>query len=87
MHKVSKYPLCRQCEVIMNIGDPLTIQSLRAMNPNNLKLHVQRAIEQSGNENIASVKIVSFDQLKSGDIIIKTATNSEVKALRQFADD
>ena len=29
-----------QREVIMNIRDPLTIQSLRAMNPSNLKLHV-----------------------------------------------
>jgi hypothetical protein len=47
-----------QREVIMNIRDPLTVQSLRAMNPSNLKIHVQRAIEQSGNRNIANVKIV-----------------------------
>ena len=76
-----------QREVIVNIRDPLTIQSLRAMNPRNLKVHVERAIEQSGNENIASVKIVSSNQLKSGDLSIKTATSSEVEALRQFADD
>jgi hypothetical protein len=76
-----------QCEVIMNIRDPLTTQSLRAMNPGNLTLHIQRAIEQSGNKNIASVKIVSSNQLKSGDLSIKTASSSEVEALRQFADD
>jgi hypothetical protein len=71
----------------MNIRDPLTIQSPRAINPRNLKLHVQRAIEQSGNKNIASVKIVSSNQLKSGDLSIKTASSSDVEALRQFADD
>jgi hypothetical protein len=76
-----------QCEIIVNIRDPLTIQSLRAMNPRNLKAHVERAIEQSGNENIANVKVVSSNQLKSGDLSIKTATSNEVEALRQFADD
>lgn len=39
-----------QCEVIVNIRDPLTVQALRAMNPRNLKAHGKRAIEQSGNE-------------------------------------
>ncbi|EDU46224.1 hypothetical protein PtrSN002B_010760 [Pyrenophora tritici-repentis] len=76
-----------QREVIMNIRDPLTVQSLRAMNPSNLKMHVQRAIEQSGNENIVNVKIVSSNQLKSGDLSIKTASSREVEALQQFADD
>lgn len=76
-----------QREIIVNIRDPLTIQNLRAMNPRNLKAHVERAIEQSGNENIANVKIVSSNQLKSGDLSIKTASSSEVEALRQFADD
>jgi hypothetical protein len=84
-HKTS--PVQTQREVIMNIRDPLTIQSLRAMNPRNLKVHVERAIEQSRNENIANVKIVSSNQLKSGDLSIKTATSNEVEALRQFADD
>jgi hypothetical protein len=76
-----------QREIIVNIRDPLTIQSLRAMNPRNLKVHVERAIEQSGNENIVNVKILSSNQLKSGDLSIKTATSNEVEALRQFADD
>ena len=80
-------PMQTQREVIMNIRDPLTIQSLRAINPRNLKAHVERAIEHSGNENIVNVKIVSSNQLKSGDLSIKTATSSKVEALRQFADD
>ena len=71
----------------MNIRDLLIVQSLRAMNPSNLKLHVQRAIEQSGNKNIANVSIVLSNQLKSRDLSIKTASSSEVQALRQFADD
>jgi hypothetical protein len=57
------------------------------MNPTNVKLHVQRAIEQSGHKNIASVKIVSPNQLKSRDLSTKTASINEVEALRQFADD
>ncbi|RII22698.1 hypothetical protein CUC08_Gglean013416 [Alternaria sp. MG1] len=76
-----------QREVIMNIRDPLTVQGLRAMNSGNLKMHVQRAIEQSGNKNIVNVKIVLSNQPKSGDLSIKTASSREVEALRQFADD
>ena len=76
-----------QREVIVNIRDPITVQSLRAMNPRNLKAHVERAVEQSGNEHIASVKIVSSNQLKSGDLSVKTTTSSEVEALKQFTDD
>ncbi|KAF2844323.1 hypothetical protein T440DRAFT_436623, partial [Plenodomus tracheiphilus IPT5] len=75
-----------QREVVVNIRDPSTIQSLRAMNPRNLKAHVERAIAQSGNENIANIKILSSNQLKSGDLSIKTATSSETEALKQFAD-
>jgi hypothetical protein len=71
----------------VNIRDSFTIQSLRAMNPRNLKAHVERAIEQSGNENITNIKIVSSNQLKSGDLSIKTANSNEVEALQQFADD
>ncbi|KAF2245047.1 hypothetical protein BU26DRAFT_490157 [Trematosphaeria pertusa] len=76
-----------QREVIVNIRDSFTIQSLRAMNSRNLKAHVERAIEQSGNENITNTKIVSSNQLKSGDLSIKTANNNEAEALQQFADD
>jgi hypothetical protein len=84
---VKQPPAQTQREVIMNIRDPLTIQSLMAMNSSNLKLHVQHAIEQSSDKSIASVKIVSSNQLKSGDLSIKAASSSEVEALRQFADD
>jgi hypothetical protein len=48
-----------QREVIVNIRDLLTVQSLRVMNLRNLKAYVERVIEQSGNKNIVSVKIVS----------------------------
>lgn len=33
------------------------------------------------------MKIVSSNQLKSGDLSLRTATASETQALRQFADD
>jgi hypothetical protein len=48
-----------QHKVIVNIRDPLTVQSLQAMNLRNLKAYVERAIKQSSNKNIVSVKIVS----------------------------
>ncbi|KAH7111337.1 hypothetical protein B0J11DRAFT_498685 [Dendryphion nanum] len=80
-------PVQTQREIVVNIRNPLTIQNLRAMNPRNLKAYVEQAIEQSGNDNITSIKIVSSNQLKSGDLSIRTANNSETEALRQFADD
>jgi hypothetical protein len=70
-----------QREVIMNIRDSLTVQSLRVINPSNLALDAQRAIEQSGNENIARVKVISSNQIKSGDLSIKTASSNEIEAL------
>jgi hypothetical protein len=57
------------------------------MNPRNLKSHIERAIAQSENEHIVNVKIMSTNQLKSGDLSIKTATNTEMQALRQFTED
>lgn len=74
-------------EITVNIRNPLTIASLRAMNPRSLKAHVDRAIEQSGNEHIENIKTVSTNQLKSGDLSIKTATTSDMEVLRQFAED
>jgi hypothetical protein len=86
--QISKTPSAQiQREIIVSIKDPLTIQSLRAMNPRNLKSHIERSIEQSRNEHIVKIKIVSANQLKSGDLSIKTATNSEMRTLREFADD
>ena len=72
---------------MVNIRNPLTIGNLRAMNPRNLKAHVDRTIEQSGNEHIASIKVASSNQLKSGDLSIKTTTTAECEALREFAED
>ncbi|KAL5396857.1 hypothetical protein PMIN03_012934, partial [Paraphaeosphaeria minitans] len=76
-----------QREVIVNIRDSSTVQSLRVMNPRNLKAHVERAIKQSGNKNIVYIKIVSSNQLKSRDLSIKTANSKEVEALQQFVDN
>jgi hypothetical protein len=76
-----------QREVVVTMRDPSTVQSLRAMNPRNLNAHVERAIAQSGNENINGIKVLSSNQLRSGDLSIKTATSNEAEALQQFADD
>ncbi|KAI1290509.1 hypothetical protein F5Y03DRAFT_378290 [Xylaria venustula] len=57
------------------------------MNPRSLKAHIDRAIEQSNNEHIVNIKIASSNQLKSGDLSIKTATTKEMETLRQFTDD
>lgn len=85
--RVKAVSLQAQREIIVSIRNPLTISKLRAMNPRNLMSHVQRALEQSQNEHITQVKIMSFNQLKSGDLSLRTATTTETQALRQFADD
>jgi hypothetical protein len=83
--KIPPAPIQR--EIIVNIRNPHTIQSLRAMNPRNLKAHVDRAISQSENEHVANIKIMSVNQLKSRDISIKTITNNEMQVFRQFTED
>ncbi|RYO78316.1 hypothetical protein DL764_010130 [Monosporascus ibericus] len=62
-----------QNRTVVNIRDPLTVANLKAMGPRNLKAHVDRAIEQSNNEHINKVKAVSANQLRSGDLSIRTA--------------
>jgi hypothetical protein len=57
------------------------------MNPRNMKAHVDRAIAQSENEHVAKITIMSANQLKSGDLSIRTATNNEMQTLRQFTED
>ncbi|KAK7414628.1 hypothetical protein QQZ08_012520 [Neonectria magnoliae] len=57
------------------------------MSPRSLKAHIDRAIEQSNNENINKLRAVSASQLKSGDLSIKTATTADMEALRQFATE
>jgi hypothetical protein len=76
-----------QRELVVSIRNPLAIEALREMNPRKLKVHVERAFEHSGNEILANIKIVSTNQLKSRDSMIKTAISSEVEAFRQFADN
>jgi hypothetical protein len=76
-----------QREIIVKITDPATIESLRAKNPRNLQNHIDRAIEQSRNEHIERIRIASANQLKSGDLSIKTSGRNEAEALRQFAND
>jgi hypothetical protein len=57
------------------------------MKPHILNAHIERAIAQSVNDNIARIKILSSNQLKSGDFNSKTATSNKVEVLKQFADD
>lgn len=61
-----------QCEVAVHFGASLFIQSLRAINLHNLKFCVQPAIERSDINHIASMNIVSSDQLKDRELRIKT---------------
>jgi hypothetical protein len=63
-------PICKLLEEIM---DGARRFGMVERNPWNLRLHIQCAIqpvEQSGN---ASFKIVSSNQLRSGDVSIKAA--------------
>jgi hypothetical protein len=57
------------------------------MNLCNLKAHVNRAVEQSENKHVKSIKVVSVNQLKSEDFSVKTAITKDMETLRQFADD
>jgi hypothetical protein len=72
-----------QGEIIVNIRNPVTIDRLRAMNPRNLKSHVDRATEQSSNEQLRQIRAMSANQLKSGDLMFSTASISEAQMLRQ----
>ncbi|KAH6949613.1 hypothetical protein DER45DRAFT_494880, partial [Fusarium avenaceum] len=80
-------PVQTLCEIIINIRDPVTIGNVRAMSPRSLQPHADFAIEQSSNEHIEKIKVVSSNQLKSGELSIKTATTADIVALRQFAED
>ncbi|KAJ0131350.1 hypothetical protein HZ326_25548 [Fusarium oxysporum f. sp. albedinis] len=63
-------------EIIINIRDPVTISNIRAMSPRSLKSYVDLAIAQSSDEHIENIKAVSSNQLKSGNLNIKTAIKS-----------
>ncbi|RYP40778.1 hypothetical protein DL767_001424 [Monosporascus sp. MG133] len=51
------------------------------------KAHIDRSIEQGSNEHIKNIKVVSSNQLKSGDLSIKTATAKDMETLREFTED
>ncbi len=76
-----------QREIIVKITDPVTIENLRAKNPRTLQSHIDRAIEQSKNTHIEKIRVASANQLKSGDLSIKTINITEAEILRQFAND
>ncbi|PSN59076.1 hypothetical protein BS50DRAFT_660912 [Corynespora cassiicola Philippines] len=64
-------PMQTQREVVVTIRDPSTVRSLRAMNQGNLNAR-----------NTTRIKVLSSNQLKDGDLSIKTATSNEVEALK-----
>jgi hypothetical protein len=76
-----------QRKIIINIRNLLIIANLKAINPCNLKAHVNRAVERSENEYVKGTKVVSVNQLKSGDLSVKTAITKDMETLRQFAGD
>lgn len=69
-------------EVTVNIKNLATIQILRAMNQRDLKAQVERAIQQSEHEQINSIKVMSSNQLRSGDLGIRTTGSREAQILR-----
>ncbi len=71
----------------MKISNPSTIENLRAKNPRFLQSYVDCAIEQSMNKHIENIQVVSANQLKSGDLSIKTTNVEEAEALKQFTND
>jgi hypothetical protein len=71
----------------VNIRNFLTIANLKAMNPRNLKAHVDRTVERNENEYVKGIKMVSANQFKSGDFSVKTAITKDMEILRQFAGD
>lgn len=54
-------PMQTQHKVVVNIRDPSTLLSLRAIKLRNLNAHIERGITQSRNKNISSIKILSLN--------------------------
>ena len=57
------------------------------MSPRILKERVYLAIKQSSNGHTKKNKGIFSNQLKSGDLSIKTATTTDMVSPRQFAED
>lgn len=66
----------------MTIKESSIVRGLR-----NLNARVECAIAQSRNENIASIKVLSSKQLRSGDLGIRTATSKEVEIVQRFTGE
>ena len=52
--------------------------------PQILLFTLDRAIEQSKNKHIENIRVASANQLKSGDLSIKTTNVEEAEALKQL---
>ncbi|KAK1948641.1 hypothetical protein LY78DRAFT_595413, partial [Colletotrichum sublineola] len=74
-------------KIIINIRDPITIASIRAINSYSLKAYIDYTIKESSNKHVRKLKLVSTNQLKSSNLSIKTATTKDIETLRQFAKD
>ncbi|KAK2003336.1 hypothetical protein LX36DRAFT_566358, partial [Colletotrichum falcatum] len=68
-------------KIIVNIRDPITIASIRAINSCSLKVYVDYAIKESSNKYVYKLKLVSTNQLKSGNLSIKIATIKDIETL------
>jgi hypothetical protein len=67
---------------MVKITNRSTVKNLRAKNPRNLQSHLDRVIKQSKNKHIENIQVVSANQLRSGDLSIKTTNIEEAKALK-----
>jgi hypothetical protein len=70
----------------VKIIETSTIEDLQAKDPRTLQSHVDRPIEQIKNKHIEHIRVASANQLKSGNLSIKTTTGEEAEMLRQFAN-
>ncbi|SPJ83967.1 uncharacterized protein FTOL_10483 [Fusarium torulosum] len=65
----------------------LATTGIRATSPHSLKSYVDLALEQTSNEQIEKIKVVSSNRFKSDDLSVKMVTAVEMIELRQFAED
>jgi hypothetical protein len=61
-----------QRKIVVKITNPTTSENLGAKNPRTLQSHIGHAIEQSKNKHIENIHVASANQLKSGDLSVKT---------------
>lgn len=63
------------------------VGSMQAVKPRSLELRVERVIQESGCESVADLKNLLSNQLKSGDLSIKTTDSRALERLSRFADE